>query len=483
MRTEPALPQGPDPALLVRRIREMLAGGRIHAARPLIGALRRMGPASAQLAELEARALLVEGNVGAALAELDEGVARDPEAVALRMCRCEARMQAQDVAGAAADAAEAVILDARNPRAKALLGVVMLELGHAADAVACLREAVAAEPAHAAFLKGLALAHERAGDPQAAAATLAAAIERVPGDVSLRTAAIMVAMRQRGFARAAELAEAARHEGIADACVFGLHGHALASLGRHDEASDAYAEALKLAPEDPYVRHLVAAAGLLPQADRAPPAYLEAVFDGYAPRFEAHLVSLGYRVPGVLRAALLAQIPSLADGVPLGPVLDLGCGTGLMAVVLSDLPAGPITGIDVSQGMLAEARAKQLYAHLEQAEISAFLARDTTAWPVILAADVFCYLGMLDDVLRLVHARLAPGGILAFTVEELAEPGGPGWRLGRQGRFAHTWEYVHGCATAAGFAVRTARREVLRAEAEADVPGLMLVLERVRHDG
>ena len=482
MRTEPLITAGPDPAHLVRRIREMLAGGRINAARPLIGALRRLAPPAAQLAELEARALRVEGNVAAALAALDEGVARDPEAVALRMFRCELRMQAHDAAGAATDAAEAVILDARNARAKALLGVVMLELGHADDAVACLQEAVAAEPARAAFLKGLALAQERAGDSLSAAATLAAAIERVPGDVSVRTAAIMIAMRQRSFAQAADLAQAACQAGIADACVFGLHGHALASLGRHDAANEAYAEALKLAPEDPYVRHLVAAAGLLPQATRAPAGYLEAVFDGYATRFDAHLIGLGYRVPGLLRAAVLAQFPSLGEGVPLGPILDLGCGTGLMAVVLSDLPAGPITGVDVSEGMLAQARAKGLYAHLEQVELEVFLGRDTTAWPVMLAADVFCYFGALDGVLRLARARLRPGGILAFTVEELAEAGSP-WRLGRQGRFTHAEDYVRSAAEAAGFAIRVARREALRTEADADVPGLLFVLERVRHDG
>lgn len=482
MRTEPRTTAGPDPAHLMRRIREMLAGGRINAARPLIGALRRLAPPAAQLAELEARALLVEGNVAAALAQLDEGVARDPDAVALRMFRCEVRMQAQDAAGAAGDAAEAVILDARNPRAKALLGVVMLELGHADDAVACLQEAVAAEPTRAAFLKGLALAQERAGDSLSAAATLAAAIERVPGDVSVRTAAIMIAMRQRAFAQAADLAQAACQAGIADACVFGLHGHALASLGRHDAANEAYAEALKLAPEDPYVRHLVAAAGLLPQATRAPAEYLEAVFDGYATRFDAHLIGLGYRVPGLLRAAVLTQFPSLGEGAPIGPILDLGCGTGLMAVVLSDLPTGPITGVDVSEGMLVQARAKGLYAHLEQVELEVFLGRDTTAWPVMLAADVFCYFGALDGALRLAHARLQPGGILAFTVEELAEAGSP-WRLGRQGRFAHAENYVRSAAEAAGFAIRVARREALRTEADTDVPGLLFVLERVRHDG
>ena len=128
---------------------------------------------------------------------------------------------------------------------------------------------------------------------------------------------------------------------------------------------------------------------------------------------------------------------------------------------------------------------------LVHAELEAFLARDITTWPLILAADVFCYFGVLDSVLPPIHARLPPGGVLMFTVEEL--DGAPnaardganerGWRLGRQGRFAHDPHYVARTAAAAGFAVRTAQREVLRTEAQTDVPGMLFVLERVRHDG
>ena len=489
-------PAQPDPAMLGRRIRDMIAAGRVHAARPLLGALRRMSPPSTELCDMEARLLLREGRIPEALAELDAGLAVDANSVALRIGRADARMQAHDVLGAAADAAEAVILAPGNAQAKAVLGVVLLEMNRPEDAIPCLRDAVAADPRSTSCVRALGVAMERIGDIQGASAVLAQGIARHPGDVGLRTASIMVAMRQRDFGRAAELAEVARRDGLADASVFGLRGHALSSLGRHEEANAAYAEALKLAPEDPYVRHLVVAAGMLPQATRAPAPYLETVFDGYAQRFEAHLIGLQYRVPGLLRMALLAQFPGLADGTALGPVLDLGCGTGLMAVVLSDLPISGLVGVDVSDGMLAEARAKGLYHTIVHAELEAFLARDTTAWPVMLAADVFCYFGILDVVLALVHARLQPGGTLMFTVEELddaawsgttagdAAPGNwRGWRLGRQGRFAHRQDYVIQAATAAGFAIRAAQREVLRTEAQSDVPGLLFVLERVRHDG
>jgi predicted TPR repeat methyltransferase len=477
----------PDPAHLTRRIREMIAAGRVHAARPLMGALRRMAAPSSELSEMEAQLLLREGRVDEALAALDAGLALDQGSVALRISRADARMQARDVLGAAADASDAVILDPTNAQAKAVLGVVLLEMDRPQDALPCLRDAVAANPQHSACLRAYATAMERVGDLDGAAALLDQSVVSCPGDVGLRIAAIMLAMRTRDFARAADLAEAARQAGVADAQVFGLRGHALSSLGRHAEAGEAYGEALKLAPDDPYVRHLVAAAGLLPQASRAPAPYLEAVFDGYASRFEAHLIGLHYRVPGLLRAALLEHRPALAEGAALGPVLDLGCGTGLMAVVLSDLALAPMTGVDLSEGMLAEARAKNLYAELVQADLERFLVDRVTTWPLVLAADVFCYFGVLDAVMRLVHARLEPGGLLMFTVEELDEalPGAAerGWRLGRQGRFSHRRAYVEEMAEAAGFALRTARPCVLRAEAGADVPGLLFVLERVRHDG
>ena len=75
--------------------------------------------------------------------------------------------------------------------------------------------------------------------------------------------------------------------------------------------------------------------------DRAPEGYVTALFDGDAPYFEAALLSLGYRVPGLIRRAVERLLPAVVAGAaPLGPVLDLGCGTGLAGVALSDLCTG-----------------------------------------------------------------------------------------------------------------------------------------------
>ena len=246
----------PDPEALTRRVRDMIAAGRVHAARPLLGALRRMSPPSPDLVDMEARLLLREGRIPEALAELDAGLAIDTDSVELHICRADARMQAHDVPGAAADAAEAVILAPGNSQAKAVLGVILLEMNRPEDALPCLREALDADPRRASCARALGVALERTGDFAGAAAVLAQATRHSPGDVGLRTAAIMLAMRQRMFDRAADLAETARRDGVADACVFGLRGHALSSLGRHDEAMRLLRELADRVPDDPLAHRI-----------------------------------------------------------------------------------------------------------------------------------------------------------------------------------------------------------------------------------
>jgi predicted TPR repeat methyltransferase len=294
-----------------------------------------------------------------------------------------------------------------------------------------------------------------------------------------------MAVRQRNFDAAVQLAEQACSDGIVDARLFGLKGHALSNLGRHSDAADAYAEALKLGPDDGYVRHLVAASGKLPAPGRAHIDYVRTVFDGYADRFDAHLISLGYRVPGLIRAALLRH-PTIQSGGRLGPVLDLGCGTGLVAVALSDLPIKPLIGVDVSTRMLTQAAAKQLYTELREADLVQMLAEDTAGWPLILAADVLCYFGDLQDIFGYAYQRLDPKGWFVCSVEELM-PGGddtvPGngeWALHQLGRYAHAPDYVARVARETGFTVRTLERQTMRYEAAAPVGGTFAVLERAR---
>ena len=468
-----ALPGAAVPvAALIERVRSLLRDGRPAAARPLLAAIARAAGPSGELAELQAWLLLQEGQAPAALTTLDDAIAAGQDDVVLRMRRAEIRARLGDHAGAAADAAEAVVRDPGLPCAKASLGIALLNLARFDDAAACLREALGAEPQNPVYCQALAQAEESGGAPAQAERTLDAGIAGCPGHLGLRVAAIMLRMRRGDLAGAEALALAARGDGVADAQVLGLLGHARSGLGQHEAAAAAYVEALRLAPEDPYVRHLAAAGGLSADAGRAASEYVTTVFDGYAARFDDHLVSLGYRIPGLIRAELSGAPP--ADG----PLLDLGCGTGLVGVAVSDMPLGPLVGVDLSSAMLGRAAARGLYAELHHADIAGYLQDEQRQFPVVIAADVMPYFGDLVPVCHSVAACLPSGGKFLFSVECLADSDDRPWRLGRLGRYAHSRAHVHAAATAAGLEVRLLRPESVRLEGQVPVPGLLAELRK-----
>jgi predicted TPR repeat methyltransferase len=476
-----------DADALRGRAAQLIDAGRPEAARPLLAAAHLLAPPSPELALTDARLALSGGAWDQALRALDSGIAAAPAHPGLRKCRANLRQRMGDREGAARDAAEAVICDPADPQGKAILGAAMLGLSRVGEAVACLAEAVAGAPRDFDFREALSSALEKAGDPATALLVLTDGIDPCPASVSMRNAAILLCVRRRDFNQAVRLAEKARSVGIADACTFGLKGHALSSLGQHDDAAIAYQDALKLGPEDPYVRHLVVSSGARPESKRAPEGYIRAVFDGYADRFEPHLISLGYRIPGAIRT-LLRVHPKIVAGQQIGPVLDLGCGTGMAALAIGDMPLGPFTGVDLSPRMLAHARVKQLYAELREGDIITDLAAHPQRWPLIVAADVLCYFGALEEFLAIVHQRLEPGGWLVFSVEEMLPdhdgvvPGNGNWALHRQGRYTHAEHYVYEAVCAAGFRVLRMDRPVIRREAGIDVPGLLLAIEPVCHD-
>lgn len=460
---------------LAAQVRGMIRDGRALAARHLLDALRRRGLAGDEATALEARVLALEGHGAAALRLVGAALARADAAAALYLCRAELHLRDGNHAAAATDAAEAVLRDPARADAKGCLGMALAQLGRFREAVACLREAVAADPRRADWQQCLVYAFEMSGAAEEAARALAAAVAANPGQVGLRIAAILRQMHRGDHAAAAALAMAARRDGVADACVLGLLGHALSSLGRHGEAALVYEEARKLAPEDPYVRHLAATAALSPSEGRATPEYVSVVFDGYATRFDAHLISLGYRVPGLIRHAVA---PRAGAGGRLGPVLDLGCGTGLVGVALSDLAPEAMVGVDLSALMLAEARKRGLYAELHQADITHYLRHETRQFDLIVAGDVFPYFGDLAPLLLLAAACLAPGGELLCSVEALPADADAAWRLGRLGRFAHAESHLRAAAAAAGLRARFIRPECIRMEGCLPVAGRLAAFTR-----
>lgn len=266
--------------------------------------------------------------------------------------------------------------------------------------------------------------------------------------------------------RAGEYEQALRNYGIAIrikpdfADAFVALGNALADLGRKAEAVESYQRALALGGED---------AGPLPSV------FVTRLFDDYASRFDTHLLgTLGYSVPKSMREAVGRTIPSDRR---FQHALDLGCGTGLIGEHFRDVVA-EIDGVDLSPKMLEQARHKNIYGKLDCDEIVAWLERAATeslSFDIVLAADVFIYLGNLEPAFNAVRKILAVGGLFAFSVEHLPQGS---FELLPSFRYAHSTPYVRALASKHGFMSELEQHVDSRKEGTATIRGTIFVLAR-----
>ncbi len=257
-------------------------------------------------------------------------------------------------------------------------------------------------------------------------------------------------------------------------------GYAALDRGDAAAAAEAFRAALALDPLDRGGAALrLAALGAGPVRERAPPTYVSMLFDEHAAEFDSLLVAdLGYAVPRMMADRL--RDLGLAPGAR---VVDLGCGTGLAAAELGDL-AGHLTGIDLSVGMLLQARRRGGYAKLVLGEAAAALDGETEAGEppadAVLAADLVIYLGRLEPLFAAVARRLRPGGVFLVSTETLAEPPAEPWtyRVGEGARFAHAPAYLRAALEGAGLALLSLEPISVRMQADQAVPGHLAVARR-----
>lgn len=118
-----------------------------------------------------------------------------------------------------------------------------------------------------------------------------------------------------------------------------------------------------------------------------------------------------YRLPAHVAAAFLAHGGS-------GPVLDVGAGTGLLAYHLRDMGfADPVDAVDLSAEMLEAARAKALYRHCYQADITRPLVLNGP-YSGIVSSGTFTHGHVGPEALVQLEAQAAPGALFALSINE-----------------------------------------------------------------
>ena len=140
---------------------------------------------------------------------------------------------------------------------------------------------------------------------------------------------------------------------------------------------------------------------------------LQRAYDEWAEAYEADVQAFGY-LNIAMGAALIGRHVPMREGA----VLDAAAGTGMLGEVLYPIGYNDLTALDLSEGMLAEARAKGVYSRLQQAALGGPLDLESDAFAAVAAFGVFTdgHAGAdsLDELIRVTR----PGGVLIFTVTE-----------------------------------------------------------------
>lgn len=141
---------------------------------------------------------------------------------------------------------------------------------------------------------------------------------------------------------------------------------------------------------------------------------IKALYRDWARSYDDHVVGeLGFVAPAVAGDLLLTRVSSPET---LGPVLDIGCGTGLAGKHLAAAGIRTIDGLDLASEMLVEAQESGVYRELFEADVTDPLPFADGAYHAAIATGIFT-LGHVDarplvEIVRI----LRPGGAFAASI-------------------------------------------------------------------
>ena len=147
--------------------------------------------------------------------------------------------------------------------------------------------------------------------------------------------------------------------------------------------------------------------------DAASQEELESHYEDWAATYDEENAAGGFRLP-ILAAGLLARYVPVDER----PILDAGCGTGLVGDNLSILGYRNLVGIDLSPAMLAQAKRLGIYSRLERMVLGETLDFRDDTFSATIVTGVFTEghapHSSFDELIRVTQRR----GHLVFNVRD-----------------------------------------------------------------
>lgn len=138
-------------------------------------------------------------------------------------------------------------------------------------------------------------------------------------------------------------------------------------------------------------------------------------YDEWADAYDLEMAESGYVTPGRCVHALAAANPDRN-----APVLDLGCGTGLVGLALGTAGFTTIDGWDPSTEMLRHAEARDVYRVLRQIRADQPFSATIGAYKSVIAAGLLSPETTKPEIIDQVIAALPTGGHFCFSLGEAA---------------------------------------------------------------
>lgn len=391
-----------------------------------------------------------------------------------------------------------------NPDAHNLLGVVLGAMGKNQSAISSIKKAIEISPDNASFHFNLALVYKKLYRLQEAVSACREAI-KVKSDYYPALKELIIILRylgkkeealevakqtikfhpekaesynligevyegmmnlseaEKSYRKAIELAPDFYHP-------YSNLGNIKHNLQQKDEAKKFFEKSLELNPNQPIIRHSLASiTGETPE--RPPEQFIESLFDRYADDFDSHMKNLGYKVPELIFSAVKKVKGGKVKDLN---IIDLGCGTGTSGRLFRPF-AKNITGVDLSAKMLEMAAKERAYDNLLRGDVIEALKQQKQKCDLIIAADVFIYVGILDEFFLQAANTLVKGGLMAFSIEE---DEGIDYNLHSTGRYKHSSEYIKRLADKNAFKIRHDEQAGIRIQFDKPIPGRVMVLEK-----
>jgi predicted TPR repeat methyltransferase len=408
------------------------------------------------------------GRPGQALASYDKALALRPDNVEALNNRGNALRELKRPDEALASFERALALKPENPEVLNNRGTALRDLRRYDDALVNFDRALTLKPeyAEAHYNRGNTLRDLGRYDDALASFERALALKPDYADALNNHGAALRALKREDEALASfdrALLIEPGHVGALE-----NRGHVLNALKRPQDAIASYRAAIAHGGDRELLRYYLAALGVEPQPPTPPQSYVEGLFDQYAGRFDESLRGLKYDIPRQLFESVTALRPD-----DLRDIADLGCGTGMCGQFFRPI-ARTLVGVDVAANMIGKSRERGVYDRLVKDDINGFLGANPEAFDLVLAADVFIYVGDIDAVFAGVRAALRPGGQFAFSVEALE---GNGFALLPSRRYAHSLGYLRALAAKHGVVEKVIHPVSIRQEEGQDLPGFIAIFE------